>query len=43
MTKIIEATGAGISRIFARFGRTGRKPVPQGSRWYDCEFSSRGL
>jgi hypothetical protein len=44
MAKIIKTTGMGLTRIFARFIRTNRNQTPwRGSRWYDCEVSSRGL
>jgi hypothetical protein len=44
MANIIKTTGAGLTRIFARFTRKGRNQTPwRRSRWYDTDVSSRGL
>jgi hypothetical protein len=43
MAKIVKTTRTTLSRIFARFGRTDRQNPSSGSRWYECDVSSRGL
>ncbi len=44
MRKIIKASQTGLTRIFARFGRTnGRKSTSPELYWYEYEASSRGL
>jgi hypothetical protein len=44
MAKIIRTTATGFTRILARFTRrTDSRTAEHGSRWYDCDVSSRGL
>jgi hypothetical protein len=42
--KVIEKTHVGLKRFFTRFGRTSRRDErSSGTRWYECDISSRGL
>jgi hypothetical protein len=44
VAQIIKSTQTGLTRIFAKFGRTNQRQNPaSGNHWYDCDVCSRGL
>jgi len=44
MAKIMQTTGGGITRFFARLTRSHRgQKTERQARWYDCDVCSRGL
>ena len=43
MTQIVKSTQTGLVRIFKRFTRTTRTPLPGQRRWYETDLAARGL